>query len=77
MGNAFRPPDNAAETREQLARLRDGLKRVGAVRQLARTATPTDTARKLNELIARLSAITNDGDGPPAVPTVVNGGTGT
>lgn len=77
MGKAFRPPDTAAETREQLARLRDGLKRVGAVRQLGRTATPTDTARKLNELIARLSAITSDGDGPPAVPTVVNGGTGT
>lgn len=71
MSKAFRPPEAPDEVRAQLARLRDGLQRAGAVRQLGRTATPTDVARTLNELLARLQAITHDGDGLPVTPTVV------
>ena len=71
MPKAFRPPETDAEIRAQLVRLRDGLRRAASVGQLGKTATPTEVARKLNELIARLGAITHDGDGAPVTPTAV------
>ena len=61
MANPFRPPEDSGELKEQLARLKRGLRHVGAVGQLGKSATPEEIALKLNQVILRRNSITGEG----------------
>ena len=71
MGKAFRPASGPGEVREQLQRLRDGLRRVGRIAPLGRTATASEVSRKVNQILAHIDAITRDGEAADPVATVV------